>query len=170
MQIQTHILAGWCLGNSFQLTARERLLCMIAAEIADLDGIGIISSIEAYLDYHHVLGHNVFVGILIVVVLSMISRRLLMVPILTLSFASHLVLDSFGSGEGWGLSLFYPLSDRSYVNPYAWSFQGWENSLAMFCVLFPTVVIGVKHRRTPFEAICPRLEAKIYGVGKIESY
>jgi len=90
---------------------------------------------------------------LVVAIFSAMSRRLLMIPI----------LDSFGSGEGWGLSLLYPLSAYSFVNPYAWTFQGWQNVIAMFCVLSLTVLIGINKRRTPLEVIAPRLERRIVG-------
>ena len=39
MHVQTHILSGWCVGNLAPLSPRERLICMTAASIADLDGL-----------------------------------------------------------------------------------------------------------------------------------
>ena len=42
MHIPTHILSGWCIGNVLPLNGRERLFCMVAASVADFDGLGII--------------------------------------------------------------------------------------------------------------------------------
>ncbi len=42
MHVQTHVMSGWCAGSLFPLTAGQRLLCMIAATLPDLDGLGIL--------------------------------------------------------------------------------------------------------------------------------
>ena len=49
MHIPTHILSGWCTGNLFDFKPRERLFCMIAATAADLDGLGMIYSMDGRL-------------------------------------------------------------------------------------------------------------------------
>ena len=63
MHLQTHILSGWCLGNALPLTGRERLFCMLAASLADVDGLSRVLGQEAYWKYHHTLGHNLPVAV-----------------------------------------------------------------------------------------------------------
>jgi len=40
VHIPTHILSGWVIGNCFPLSPAQRLGCMIAATIPDVDGFG----------------------------------------------------------------------------------------------------------------------------------
>ncbi len=160
MQIQTHVLFGWCLANTGSLTPRERFVCMIAAEIPDLDGLGLLFDVQLYLRYHHKLGHNLLFGVMSAVLLAVLSgkRRAMMTAWCGALFASHLLMDSFGSGVGWGMQLLWPWSDHVYLNPYAWRFQGWQNLLAMFIVGFWTVIIAKEKRTTPFEYLFPRFD------------
>ncbi len=162
MQIPTHILSGWCAGNLVDLTPGQRLRCMIAATIADFDGLGILFGTDYYFKYHHVVGHGFFVGALIAIALERIDRGGLRVGVLYfLLFCLHLLLDSFGSGIGWGLELFWPISNWHFINPYAWDFQGWQNMAALFIVSIGTWVIAQSRRRTPFEKIWPKLEVRL---------
>jgi hypothetical protein len=76
MHIQTHVLSGWCLGNLVpQLGPRERVMCMLAASLADVDGLGIVVSEELYWDLHHKLGHCAAFGLLMSGALAMLSSR-----------------------------------------------------------------------------------------------
>ena len=55
-------MSGWCVADLFDLTPKERLFCMAAASVADVDGLGILVSQDAYLTYHHLLGHNLWLA------------------------------------------------------------------------------------------------------------
>jgi len=161
MQIQTHILAGWCIANCRPLSARERLFAMIASEVADIDGLGLIFGKEYYLRFHHIWGHNLLVGLVVSFALAYYSQYFLRsFTLYLLLFHLHLLLDSFGSGIGWGIGYFWPFSTYSFINPYAWEFQGWQNMVVMFVFLtWATVLIKLKSR-TPFEIILPALDQK----------
>jgi|ERR1051326_6356312 hypothetical protein len=113
MHIQTHVMSGWCFGNLLNLTPRERLFCMLAASLPDLDGLGILTGQEAYWEYHHVVGHNLPAALLVAGILTFFStnRRKVFWVYLGL-FHLHLVLDYFGSGPGWGRSV---TSGRSHA-------------------------------------------------------
>lgn len=154
MQIPTHILSGWCFANLFHLTARQRLCCMIAASIADLDGLGILVGPNYYLQYHHTFGHNLAAAAFYSLILTLLSAAKAPVAALYfLLYLLHLLLDAFGSGVGWGLNYFWPIDATRYVNPYAWQFQGWQNVLALtFFALWALVIARRKHR-TPFEVL-----------------
>lgn len=162
MQIPTHILAGWVIGNSLKVDRRTRLLTMVAAEIADIDGITLLFfGWESYRKYHHIVGHNVFFIVLTVVILAVATareHRTKAIALYIIALVSHLILDSFGSGYTWGLALLWPASDRVWMNPYVWDFRGWQNSLALILVSIATLVIFIRHKRTPLEAIFPRID------------
>ena len=46
MHIPTHLMSGWCIASLFDLTLRERLLCMLAAS-AEIPNPGDYKTIEA---------------------------------------------------------------------------------------------------------------------------
>jgi hypothetical protein len=161
MHIPTHILSGWCVGNLLPFTPRERVFCMVAAAVADVDGLGRIVSEAAYWDYHHRLGHNIFFATIVAGVMAAGSARqrrgIACVAYLALAHV-HLVLDYFGSGPGWPLHYFWPASDVGIVNPRPWSFFSWQNLSAAFALIAWTLVIACRQGRTPVETLTPRLD------------
>jgi len=165
MHVPTHILSGWCLGNVLPLTPRERLGCMIAATAADLDGLGIVFGQEAYWEYHHKLGHNVFFAVVVASVLTIFlsgARRRAAAFALYLTMAHlHLVLDYLGSGPGWAIWYLWPANDVQIVNPHAWPFFSWQNIAAAYGLLAWAVWIAWRDRRTPLELLMPRLDGRL---------
>src|SRR5438045_101828 len=104
-------MSGWCVASLFRLTPRERLFCMAAASLADVDGLSIVFGREAYWDYHHVLGHNVVFAVLVALILTAFSTHRPMAFALYVALAHlHLVLDYFGAGPNWRIYYLWPLS------------------------------------------------------------
>lgn len=161
MQIYTHILAGWCIGNYTARTPRERLLCMIASVLPDLDGIGIFVDVKYYWAYHHVLGHNIFAGLLFTGILLAFSEwRLWNAVLYYFMFSLHLVLDYLGSGPGWGIHLLWPVSGYYLENPNVWNLSSWQNMLVCFVLFVWTVVIAFTKKQTPLETVSNSLNTK----------
>jgi inner membrane protein len=162
MHIQTHVMSGWCLANCFQLNARERFLCMLAASLPDCDGLGLLFGQEAYWDYHHVLAHNLLVAVLLSLALTGFSRHKLKCFAIYLGlFHLHLLMDYFGSGEGWGVLYFWPFGRDSYESEHCWGLYSWQNlSFGAFFLLWTLLIAAVK-KRTPLEWLMPGLDAKL---------
>ena len=96
MHISTHILSGWCIANTTLLNKRERLFCMIAASVQDLDGLGIIFGQNYYWDWHHVLFHNLLSAIVLTGALTFFSEKRIKGAILYFSlFHLHLLMDIY---------------------------------------------------------------------------
>jgi inner membrane protein len=173
MHVQTHILSGWCVSNlAPQLTTRQRLFCMIAASIADIVGLGILLwpfnhglAQNLYWDYHHRLGHCLMFGIISSALLAIFSKsRWTVCFFLYLTmFHLHLAMDIAGSGPGWGIHYLWPISDFSYEVAWTWPLFSWQNILTFFILLVWTVLIAIRHRRTPLELIVPSLERQLVG-------
>jgi len=163
MHIQTHLMSGWCIGNCIRLSARQRLMCMIAASAADLDGLSILGGQNAYWEWHHVLGHNLAFGLLTCIVLAILSRANFAVFLLYLAlFHLHLVMDFFGSGPGWPICYFWPFSHWSPDNRrWGWAFYSWQNISTALALLVWTIGIAVHAGRTPLEAIMPNLDRQL---------
>lgn len=155
-------MSGWCAGNLVKLTPRERLFCMLAASLPDLDGLGVLASSQAYWDYHHKLCHNLMAGCLLSVLLAAFSSQRLKSGLLYLGlFHLHLVLDYFGSGEGWEISYLWPFSEWRVENLRAWPFYSWQNISVGFAFLGWTLLIILRLGRTPLEAIMPSLDRQL---------
>ena len=145
MHVQTHILSGWCAANVPSLTPRERGFAMLAATLADLDGLGIVFGEEFYFRYHHKLGHNLAFGLLLATLLTAFSRNRRKSFFLYIAlFHLHLLLDYFGSGPGWPIYYLWPFSQRTLVNPNAWEFNSWQNRVAALAFLIWTIAIAVR--------------------------
>ena len=164
MHVQTHILSGWCVGNLLPgFTPRERLLCMLAASLADLDGISRLFGEEAYWDYHHKLGHCLAYGLLLCGALTIFARpprRVLAFVVCLALFHLHLVMDYYGSGPGWGIAYLWPFSQREWRNADAWPFFSWQNIVAFVVLLVWTLWIARRQLRTPLEAMMPNLDRR----------
>lgn len=165
MHIPTHILSGWVVGNAVPgFTARERLFCMLAASLHDLDGLGIVFGERAYWALHHKLGHNVFVGVGMSLAFAAYStRRTLAFLVYLACFHLHLLMDYFGSGPGWAIHYLWPASDRGWRTSLAWELTSWQNRVAFAVLLLITIAIAWRARRTPLERLAPRLDAKLVG-------
>ncbi len=159
MHVQTHILSGWCAGNLLPLTPRQRLFCMMAASLEDIDGLGIVWSQEAYWALHHKLGHCIAFGLILSAVLAALSqkRRLACFVLFLLLFHLHIGLDVLGSGENWDMFYLWPFSDFR-IKTWGWPLFSWQNILAFFLLLGWTIVIAKRQRRTPLELLMPSLD------------
>jgi hypothetical protein len=132
---------------------------MIAASIADVDGCGIVAGQEWYWRFQHVLGPNVFFGLMVAGILAVFSpRRWIAFAIYLLLFHLHLLMDFFGSGPGWSIDYLWPISTYGYRTRLAWDLFSWQNTLAAAILLAWTVVIAYRLGRTPLELIAPRLD------------
>ena len=152
------------------LGARERLFCMVAASVADLDGLGILVKKEWYWEYHHVVGHNLLVTVAVAVLLAALSSRGKRVvgffAYLALGHL-HLLMDYLGSGPGWPICYWWPFRrghEACWMNHQAWAFDGWQNQVAGVGMILAAVVVGVVARRTPLEVLMPGLDGKIVGM------
>lgn len=164
MHIPTHLLSGWIVGNALPLGPRERLFCMIAATVPDLDGVGFFFGEEAYWRFHHIAGHNVFFGTLVAIGLAAASKRRVVAFFAYVAcFHLHLLMDFYGSGPGWAIHYLWPIDARGWKTSDAWELSSWQNRVAFALTLAATIAIAWRWRRTPVEAIAPRLDARWTG-------
>lgn len=124
MHIVSHILSGWSVANLLPLTPRQRLFCMIAASVQDIDGLGRLVSEEAYWALHHKFGHSMFFGLGLSIGLTTLSnpRRPLLFLLYLALFHLHVVLDMLGSGPHWDIFYLWPISDAGIPTDWEWAF------------------------------------------------
>jgi hypothetical protein len=164
MHIPTHILSGWCVASVFSLTARERCFAMVAAAIADVDGVGYLAGeqSDAYQLFHHVLGHNVFFGLVACGILAAFLKNRIKAGLLYVGlFHLHLLLDYFGSGPGWAICYIWPVSRMKLRTDLAWDLFSWQNITAGYALVALTIYLAWRQRRTPLEYVMPELDRKL---------
>lgn len=167
MQPAQHFLSGWCLGTFTLTHSRERLFCMLISVFPDVDGLGVILDERYYLEYHHVLAHNLWIGILISAILSQFSEKKFWAYCVYLaSFHLHLFLDFLGSGPGWGIYYLWPVGPQYFANPLVWDLQSWQNTAFLVFYILLTMFFAAKQKRGPLEVIAPRLDAKFVQFSK----
>ncbi|HEY1686823.1 MAG TPA: hypothetical protein VGG19_18825 [Tepidisphaeraceae bacterium] len=133
---------------------------MIAASMADLDGLGIIFGEKYYWDYHHVVGHNLFFGLVGSVILAAWCRREWIMTFLVCLglFHLHLFLDLWGSGPLWHIHYLWPIGNLILKNPYGWELYSWQNMVVYVGFLIWTAWIAWRLGRTPIEMVAPRID------------
>lgn len=162
MHLPTHILAGWAVANALPLSPRQRLAAMAVSALPDLDVVSIVGGMEAYWRHHHVLGHNLLVGVLLSVSLTLLLSRRWWMPLFLLAlFHLHLLMDVFGSGPLWSVSYWWPISSQTFASAHAWEFFSWQNITAGYGLVGIAIAIAIHARRTPLELLMPSLDQKL---------
>jgi hypothetical protein len=160
----THFLAGWVIANGDDLERRDRAIVTLAAIIPDVDGLGILTSLVSkdqeaglhfYVQYHHVIAHNLFSGLLITAVAYALSKKKWLTALLAFcSFHLHLLGDLL-SGRGpdgiiWTISYLYPAYPDFIVSwSGQWELNAWPNVAVTALLLLLTFYLAWKRGYSP---------------------
>lgn len=162
MHIQTHCLTGWNIANLLPLGKRERFFAMLVSILPDLDGLTILFGEEAYQDYHHVLSHNLPVLSIFALVPACFSKpRFGCFVFYILILHLHLLMDYYGSGEGWSISYLWPFNSHEFMTGYGWEFYSWQNLTFGGLMVIWMMTIVYRKKRTPLEYIMPGLDRQL---------
>jgi inner membrane protein len=173
----THALLGWWTANVLPLSRRDRFVVFLGGVLPDLDGLGLLVSTEAYLQYHHVLCHNLL-GCVVWLALTAVAaqQRATCLLLVFLNWHLHLACDYFGSGgppgsPPWPLPYLYPFVGRTdgdvllgpawYWNPWQWPLNAWPNTLVTVVALAGWVYVAVRLDRTWFEFVWPWFDREV---------
>ena len=122
----SHLLISWVVADAAGLTRRDRTLVALAGLVPVFDGVGIVVEILTekttapllwWSKYHHVLGHNIGFGLVLLVAVTLLSLRKWKTAFFAfLVFHLHLFCDLIGSrgpeGYQWPIPYFFPFSDK----------------------------------------------------------
>jgi inner membrane protein len=168
MNPASHFLISWTIANTAGIPRRDRALVTLSGVIPDIDGIGIIAELLTenttmpliwYSKYHHVLGHNLGLGLLLAaVVFSLSIRRWVSAVLAFIAFHLHLLGDLVGSrgpdGYQWPIPYFFPLStDWTLTWEGQWELNAWPNILVTLLIVGITLYLAWKRGRSPLEMI-----------------
>jgi inner membrane protein len=170
----SHLLTGWVVANTADLTARDRALVALAGVVPDIDGLGLVAEILTeqttspllwYSKYHHVLGHNLGFGLLLTAAVILLSVRRWMTAFLALVvFHLHLLGDLVGSrgpdDYQWPISYLSPFSNRwKLIWSGQWELNAWPNVLITTLLLAATIYIAWKKGCSPLEMVSKKADA-----------
>jgi len=168
MNPASHLLLSWTVANAADITRRDRALVTLSGIIPDIDGVGIIAELLTentsmpliwYSKYHHVLGHNLGLSLILAaaVFLFSINRRISAV-LAFVAFQLHLLGDLVGSrgpdGYQWPIPYFFPFStDWTLSWDGQWELNAWPNILVSLLLLGITLYLAWKRGHSPLEMI-----------------
>jgi hypothetical protein len=174
MNPASHFLISWTVANTADISRRDRALVTLSGVIPDIDGMGIIAELLTentampliwYSQYHHVLGHNLALGLLLAaVVLALSIRRWVSAVLALAAFHLHLLGDLAGSrgpdGYQWPIPYLYPFStDWTLAWAGQWGLNAWPNILATLLAVGVVLYLAWKRGRSPLEMISLRADA-----------
>jgi hypothetical protein len=113
----THLFISWSTANidspctrtvQGSLERRDRALITIGGILPDIDAFGFIpewlsgGKIDWYSKYHHMLGHNISLGVLGLVAAILLAKKKAATAMLFIfTFHLHLFCDIIGARAGW---------------------------------------------------------------------
>jgi hypothetical protein len=169
----SHLLTGWIVANSANLTARDRALVTLAGVVPDIDGLGFVAEILTeqatspllwYSKYHHVLCHNLLFGLLLLVATTLLGvRRWLIAFLVLVVFHLHLLGDLVGSRGPdkyqWPIPYLFPFSDKwKLIWTGQWELNAWPNVLITALLLAATIYIAWKKGCSPLEMVSKKAD------------
>ena len=176
MNPASHFLISWAVANTAEIPRRDRILITLTGVVPDLDGVGILAELLTenastpliwYSRYHHVLGHNLLVCmVLTIVVFSFSVKRWLSASLAFVAFHLHLLADLAGSrgpdGYQWPIPYLYPFSTKwTLAWSGQWELNAWPNILITVLVLGVTLFLAHKRGRSPLEMVSLKADAAI---------
>ena len=162
MHLEAHALLGWAIANMVKGDRRTRVWCVAAASVPDLDALTYLAGADAYRDWHHTFGHNVFLwGIMTALAFWKLGRPL-GAMLVGISFGSHLLTDFYFSG--WRLYLFWPVSRSGYVSQHSVDLGNWINLALIYGLLGVAFLIALWRKRTPIELFSPAFDSLVTSV------
>ena len=139
----THFFTGWAVANSVpSLTKRDRAIVTWASVAPDIDGLGIIAEklteksrhpLYWWSDYHHTLGHNIGLALVVTILAAIFARQKFKVTLLAFfSFHLHLLADLVGArgpdGQQWPIPYLLPFSNKLQLTwSGQWALNAWPN-------------------------------------------
>ena len=176
MNPASHLLISWTVANTAEIPRRDRALVTLTGVIPDIDGVGIVAELLTedtstpliwYSKYHHVLAHNLAMGLILAAFVFCFSIKRRITTLLALAaFHLHLLGDLAGSrgpdGYQWPIPYFFPISsDWSLTWQGQWELNAWPNILATLVFVAITLYIACKRGRTPLEMFSLKADAAL---------
>jgi inner membrane protein len=166
MHLESHAGLGWALGVLTPGADRRlRAWAVVAAIVPDIDAAAYLFGDEAYMNYHHTFGHNVFLGVSLALVAGWHHPKHLLAALVTaVAFASHILTDMKLSA--YPVVLFWPASRSEYEFTPNLGLGAPINTWLVYLSGVLAVLLAVVKDVSPLELISPRLDRIVKNVFK----
>lgn len=156
-----HGAVGWLIGQRLE-RRRDRIVIAALAVAPDLDGLGVVVSEQAYVDWHHRLAHGAIAAVVATVVGGLLVQpRLWGLLLGFVAFHSHIVMDLAGSGPGWPILYWWPWRDTEWLPSWQWDLGGWQNGIFGAVTIFVCLSMALVKGRTPVEIFSLKADAAV---------
>lgn len=168
---------GWAVANSApSLNKRERAIVTCSSVVPDIDGLGIIvekltqhSSHPLYWwsNYHHVLGHNLGLALVVAVLAAIFAKQKIKVTLLAFfSFHLHLLADLAGArgpdGEQWPIPYLLPFSNQWQLTwSGQWALNAWPNIVITVALIVLALLLARRRGFSPLEMFSAKADAAL---------
>ena len=176
----THFLVSWLIAESTVDGRRARVLVTAAGIAPDIDGLGILADVATtgttddaryWSEYHHVLGHNVWLCLLVMGLCATFSqgRRLRCALAAALAFHTHLLMDLFGSrgpdGYNWPIPYLAPFWVRPEFSWRGqWALNAWPNFAITIVAVGATLYVAWRHGHSALEFFSSKWDSVLVAV------
>jgi membrane-bound metal-dependent hydrolase YbcI (DUF457 family) len=171
MNIITHALMGWCIGQRCSRQISEVTVVAAASVIPDVDALGAVVDLvrggeaELFSAYHHKFGHCLPFCLFLLLVIHFIWKN----GRLTLWFAAvfhlHLLCDIIGAkgpdGYQWPIFYFFPFSDQGIVWQHQWEINAWPNIVLTIWLLYLFFKQSAQAGYSPLSFISRSIDQKV---------
>jgi hypothetical protein len=168
MHLEAHAGLGWAIGVLAPGSDRRlRNVCVAAALIPDVDAVTYLFGYQAYADYHHTFGHNVFVGLALAGLAVWwhrdrpAKRRALAAGLAALAFASHLLTDAWFTR--YPVYPWWPFSRQEFLFEGGVGLVAPINVTLIYASFALVFVLALLKRVTPLDVFSPGLDRLFLG-------
>lgn len=156
-----HAELSW-LGAQRLTDRRDRILVTLGGVLPDLDGLSLLGGTDLYGQWHHVLTHGLLSALAISTALALLAKRKGAVFVLALAaFHLHLFCDLLGSGPGWSIYYFWPMSRTEWFWSGQWDLASWQNSVIGLGATVAVLACALPLGRTAVELFSLKVDAQV---------
>ena len=168
--IPCHLLISWHLARKLAPDVPARRWIGWAGVLPDLAGAGLLvdygtGRTNYYEQWHHLLGHNFFAGLLLAGLAGLFCRSLAIGFWAGVSFHFHLVADLISGrgpdGFGWPIVYGWPVSAREWQWSGQWRLDAWPNTAVFLALLAWALAIATRSGRSPLELVSTRVDRRV---------
>ena len=156
-----HAELSWLLSQGLT-SRRDRVLVTCAGLAPDLDGLTLLGGLGPYAEYHHVLAHGLVAAAFVTLIcLASARSKLATTSLGVVAFHLHLLCDLAGSGPGWPIHYYWPISMHEWFWDGQWDLASWQNSVIGLALTLAGLGIALVLRRTPVELLSVRWDQRV---------